>query len=191
MGREFHQTGLRRPKRPAGGPSAPTPIGGWDPFTRILRQEARQQSAGQTSASATACRAFSEFETHRTRDGAERGAACATQGASDLIKALAGEAYWRGPADATWQRVSSRAGRPTATTGVTLTQSAVLYRPAGIRLYSPVGQEVAFAPVPSAERPRGSGRNLNLCAWVPAPAGPVGLPSVALRSASNLGSFPR
>lgn len=56
----------------------------------------------------------------RLRVGRKKG-----KGTSDLIKALAGRAHWREPADATWSRLSSRAGLPTATTEDTVTQGSV------------------------------------------------------------------
>lgn len=103
------------------------------PFARTLWREGRRQSATPTSASATTSRASLEFETHRIGHGVEKRSAWGTTGTSDLVKALAGGAHWRGPADATWSRVSRRAALPTATTKVASAQSVVLQGSAGIR----------------------------------------------------------
>ena len=119
---------LRRPRRPKRPPSrglwAPTSLGGWISFARILWQEGQQQSAAPTGASATAYRALRAIQDMAM--GWKKWTARGTERASDLIKALAGGARWREPGDATWSRVSSGAGLPTATTEVTLTQSVAL-----------------------------------------------------------------
>lgn len=99
---------------------APTPMSSCDSSARILWRVGRQQSAAPTCASATICTAFLSSGDTRLRVGREKG-----KETSDLIKALAGGAHWREPADATWSRLSSRAGLPTATTEDTLTEVGV------------------------------------------------------------------
>lgn len=169
-------------------------MGGWGRFARTLRQEGRRQSVTPTCASATTRKTSFEFETYRTGNGVEKRSALGTTGTSDLVKALAGGAHWRGPADATWSRVSRRAALPTATTKVALVQSVPLQSPAGIRSHcAKPDRKLRFRWSLPADSPPGRGRNSSLRTWVPelVSAGPEGLPLGALRSASNLGPFPR